>query len=596
MNTYRTPLRDQEFALFELLEYGKHCQNLNIHSVDQELSKAFLTEAGRFADQTLVPLGEISDRVGCRLEQGTVLTPPGFKEAYQSYCEAGWPQLSRSARYGGQGAPQSLALVINEIMGTPCWAWGMYAGLSQGAMHTLEVHGTQQQKQLYLPKLVSGLWTGTMCLTESHCGSDLGLLRTRAEPLADGSYAISGTKVFISSGDHDLAENIVHIVLARLPDAPEGTRGISMFLVPKWQVQPDTSLGERNAVICAALEEKMGIHGNATCELQFDGAKGWLLGEANKGLNHMFTFMNLARIGTALHGQAHAELGYQMARNYARERLQMRSLTGIKNHVGPADPIIVHPDVRRMLLTQKAIVEGLRMLNYSAALKLDETMLSSDPLVAQKASDILGLLTPITKAFSTELGFESANLALQCFGGHGYIRDWGVEQNLRDCRIATLYEGTTGIQALDLLARKVLASRGESVGLLLGEINQFVHAAKGQPRLAAYIAQLMRLQDEWRELSRLVAFRAESNPDEIGAASVDYLMYSGYLLMAYWWARAASVASKHLEESAQEGSFYRAKMATAEFYFARILPRTYMHAAAIRSGADNLMSLADSDF
>jgi alkylation response protein AidB-like acyl-CoA dehydrogenase len=596
MNNYQTPLRDQEFALFELLDYDTHCKSLNILTLDKELAKAFLAEAARFADQTVAPLGAVSDREGCRLENGDVITPPGFKEAYQLYCDAGWPQLARSNQFGGQGVPQSLGLVISEIMGTPCWAWGMYPGLSQGAMHTLEVHGTAQQKQLYLPKLVNGLWSGTMCLTESHSGSDLGLLRTRAEPLADGSYAITGTKVFISSGDHDLAENIIHIVLARLPDAPGGTRGISMFVVPKWQVDTEGNLGARNAVICTGLEEKMGIHGNATCELQFEGAQGWLLGEANKGLNHMFTFMNLARIGTALHGQAHAELGYQMARAYAHERLQMRSLTGAKNPSGVADPIIVHPDVRRMLLTQKAIVEGLRMLNYTAALKVDETMLSSDPLVAQKAGDLLGLLTPIAKAFSTELGFESANLALQCFGGHGYIRDWGVEQNLRDCRIATLYEGTTGIQALDLLARKVLGSRGESLELLLEEINSFVQANSDESRLTTYGAQLLRLQEEWRELSRLIAYRSESNPDEIGAAAVDYLMYSGYLLMAYLWAKAVAVALQQLDQSTPEAGFYQAKLATAEFYFARILPRTHMHAAAIRSGANNLMALASEDF
>ncbi|WP_062064122.1 acyl-CoA dehydrogenase C-terminal domain-containing protein [Cellvibrio sp. OA-2007] len=596
MNNYRTPLRDIDFTLFELFKYEQHCGAIGHASVDRELTGAFLGEAARFAEEVLAPLGPVGDQQGCKLIDGNVVTPSGFKQAYQQYCDAGWPTLSRSTAYGGQGLPQSLGVILSEIIGTPNWAWGMYAGLSQGAMHTIEIHGTEQQKQQYLPALISGRWTGTMCLTEAHAGSDLGLLRTRAEPQPDGSYLITGTKIFISSGDHDLAENIVHIVLARLPDAPAGTKGISLFVVPKIQLKDDGSLASVNGVSCSSLEDKMGIHGNATCVLQFEGAKGCLLGEVNKGLNHMFTFMNLARIGSGLQGLAHAEFGYQQARLYARERLQMRSLSGVKNTAGPADPIIVHPDIRRMLLTQKSLVEGIRMLSYYASIKMDVSQHSTDADERQQAVDLLGLLTPIVKAFSTEAGFESANLALQCLGGHGYIRDWGLEQNLRDCRIATLYEGTTGIQALDLLGRKVLGAGGKTLAPLIDEITQLCRSCDDTEQLAAHAAQLATLSEEWQQLSMHIARQAQQNPDEIGAAAVDYLMCSGYLVVAFLWLKAQQVALRQLAQPVADPGFYRAKLAAAEFYFARILPRTMGLIKAMESGADNLMSLASADF
>ncbi len=596
MNNYQTPLRDIDFTLFELFDYTSHCRAIGHASLDRELANAFFGEAARFAEEVLAPLSPIGDQQGCKLVDGKVITPSGFKEAYQHYCAAGWPTLSRSTAYGGQGLPQSLGVILSEILGTPNWSWGMYAGLSQGAMHTIETHGTGQQKQQYLPALISGRWTGTMCLTEANAGSDLGLLRTRAEFQADGSYLITGTKIFISSGDHDLAENIVHIVLARLPDAPAGTKGISLFVVPKILIKEDGSLAAANAVSCASLEEKMGIHGNATCVLHFEGAKGWLLGEVNKGLNHMFTFMNLARIGSGLQGLAHAEVGYQKSRLYARERLQMRSLTGVKNTAGPADPIIVHPDIRRMLLTQKSLLEGIRMLSYYANIKMDVSQHSTNPLERQKATELLSLLTPIVKAFSTEAGFESANLALQCLGGHGYIRDWGLEQNLRDCRIATLYEGTTGIQSLDLLGRKVLGSGGKTLVSLIDEINSLCRTCDGNEQLAPYVAQLATLSQEWQQLSINIASQAQHNPDEIGAAAVDYLMYSGYLVLAFLWLKAQKTALQQLASPVADPAFYRAKLATAEFYFARILPRTISLVKAMESGAGNLMSLASDDF
>lgn len=599
MNNFATPLRDIEFALFDVFDFPAHSLSLALTPLDRDLIHAILSEAARFADQELAPINQMGDSQGCQLIDGKVITPEGFKDAYRLYCDGGWPSISRAIEYGGQGLPQSLGIVINEIMGTGCWSWGMYTGLSQGAMHTIETHGTDAQKQLFLPHLISGRWTGTMCLTESQAGSDLGLLKTSAQPQADGSYAIKGTKIFISAGDHDLSDNIVHIVLARIEGAPSGVKGLSLFIVPKL-LPSDSEIAstwaERNHIKCSRLEEKMGIHGNSTCELIFEGAKGWLLGEANKGINHMFTFMNLARIGAGVQGIAHAELGYQQAREYAQSRLQMRALSGVKNPTGPADPIVVHPDVKRMLLTQKVIAEGLRMMIYDAALKMDTSLWAKAAEQRQHADNLLGLMTPIVKAFSTELGFESANLALQCFGGHGYIREWGVEQNLRDCRIASLYEGTTGIQALDLLGRKVLGTKGHLVELLQADIAAFCKLNDVNPAMSSYLQPLQATLAEWIELSRFIAQRAHRDPEELGAAAVDYLMYSGYLLMAYCWARAALAAQMAIAKGGDDAAFYHSKLKFADVYFARLLPRALAHAAAIRSGAGNLMSVSIDEF
>lgn len=595
MSNFKAPLRDIEFALFEVLHYEQHCANY-APDLDRGLVKALLEEGARFSETVLAPLSMTGDSEGCRLVDGRVVTPTGFKAAYRQYCDAGWPSLARSVEFGGQGLLQSLGIVGNELSATANYAWTMYPGLSQGAMYTIETHGSKEQKDTYLPPLISGKWTGTMCLTEAHSGTDLGLLRTKATPLGDGRYSISGTKIFISSGDHDLAENIVHIVLARLPDAPAGTKGISLFIVPKFSLNADGSVGAKNNVSCGSLEHKMGIHGNATCVLNFDGAVGALLGEAHKGLNLMFTFMNLARLGAGLQGLAHAEAGFQKSLNYARERLQMRSLTGAKNPEGIADPIIVHPDVRRMLLTQKALAEGMRMMVYFASKRIDIAQHAEDPAQRQAANDMLSLLTPIAKGFMTEVGFESANLALQCFGGHGYIKEWGVEQNLRDCRIASLYEGTTGIQALDLLGRKILLSNGNILGSFTACMQQFCEEGAQVPELLPYVESLTRLLKEWVELTSRIGERAMVNPDEVGAASVDYLMYCGYILLAYFWGRAAKVSYKALAEGRGDAKFYRAKLETARFYYERILPRTNALVTIINSGSDNLMSLAADDF
>ena len=595
MPEYKAPLRDMSFVMNEVLESGKLYQTLpGYEEATEDLMDTIVEEGAKFAENVLSPLNQTGDEEGCHWSEEGVKTPEGFAAAYQQYVDNGWPAMSADQEYGGQGMPNLLGIVINELAGTANWSWLMYPGLSHGAVKTIEEHGDDGQKEKYLAKLVAGTWTGTMCLTEAHCGTDLGMLRTKAEPQADGSYAISGTKIFISAGDHDMTENIVHIVLARLPDAPEGTKGISLFIVPKFTVNEDGSVGERNAVQCASIESKMGIHGNATCVLNFDGAKGYLIGPPNKGLNCMFTFMNTARVGTAIQGLASAELSYQGALAYAKERLAMRSLTGPKNPDGPADPIIVHPDVRRMLLTQKALGEGCRALLYFLAQQGDIVDKGNEEQ-AGAADDLMAFLTPIGKAFVTEAGFEAANLGVQVFGGHGFIREWGMEQIVRDSRISTLYEGTTGIQALDLMGRKVLGSGGK---LLLGftaMIDEFC-AANDTEEDAEFISVLKTCKDEWLELSMKIGESAMENPDEAGAAAVDYLMYSGYVTLAYFWARMAVLARQKIAAADGDTSFYEAKLFTARFYFDRLLPRTLAHKQAMLSGADNLMEMPEALF
>lgn len=596
MPDYKAPLRDIRFVMNELLESDKHYAALpGAEEATAELIDAILEEGAKFAENELAPLNRVGDTEGCRWDNGAVITPTGFKEAYAKFVEGGWPSLAHDPDLGGQGLPESLGIVINEMVGTANWSWSMYPGLSHGAMNTIEQHGTDEQKQTYLTRLIDGSWTGTMCLTEPHCGTDLGLLRTKAEPAEDGSYRISGTKIFISAGDHDMADNIVHIVLARLPDAPAGTKGISLFIVPKFNVNADGTPGERNAVACGSLEHKMGIHGNATCVMNFDGAKGFLIGPPNKGLNCMFTFMNTARLGTALQGLAHTEAGFQGSLAYARERLQMRALNGPACPDKPADPIIVHPDVRRMLLTQKAFAEGGRALIYYAAQLVDKTKHASADDKAQ-AETLLALLTPIAKAFLTEVGFESANLGLQCFGGHGYIAEWGMEQNVRDSRISMLYEGTTGIQALDLLGRKVLMSQGETLKAFTKIVHTFCKEQEGNAAMAPFVTALAQLNKEWGELTMQIGMKAMKDRDEVGAASVDYLMYSGYVVLGYFWARSALLAQQALANGSDEAAFYQAKLATAEFYYQRILPRTRTLATTMSAGAGALMQLAADDF
>jgi alkylation response protein AidB-like acyl-CoA dehydrogenase len=595
MPDYKAPVRDIRFVIHEVLESEKLYQSLpGFGEATEDLMNAIIDEGARFAENVVAPLNRSGDEEGCHWTAEGVTTPTGFKEAYRQYVDNGWPALSADAEYGGQGMPSMLGIMMNELAGTANWSWVMYPGLSHGAVNTVEAHGDAEQKSKFLTKLISGEWTGTMCLTESQCGSDLGLLRTKAEPRADGSYAITGTKIFISAGEHDMTENIVHIVLARLPDAPEGTKGISLFIVPKFNVNDDGSIGTRNTVHCASIEEKMGIHGNATCVLNFDGAKGFLIGPPNRGLNAMFTFMNTARIGTATQGLAHAELSFQGALSYAKERLAMRSLTGPKNPGGPADPIIVHPDVRRMLLTQKAFAEGSRAFLYYLAQQGD-IVASGNEEQAKAADDLMALLTPIGKAFVTEAGFEAANLGLQVYGGHGFIREWGMEQIVRDARIAMLYEGTTGIQALDLVGRKVLGSGGKLLLRFTDIIDAFC-LAHDTAEYAEFVQPLKAHTQEWINLSMKLGEAAMANADNAGAGAVDYLMYSGYVTLAYFWARMAVLAQQKIAAARGDASFYEAKVMTARFYFARLLPRTESLKITILAGADNVMAMPEELF
>jgi alkylation response protein AidB-like acyl-CoA dehydrogenase len=587
MYEYKAPLRDIRFVLEELLDCDSHYQSLPGGSqVNRELRDAIFNEAAKFSEQILAPLRRSGDEEGCSWSESGVSTPSGFIDAYRQYVDGGWPGLSMPEEFGGQGLPLSVDLVCGEFTGQANQAWAMYPGLSSGCRMTISAHGTEQQRQTYLPNMVSGNWTGTMCLTEPQCGSDLSFLKTRAAPNDDGSYAITGTKIFISAGEHDMAENIVHLVLARVPGAPEGTRGISLFIVPKFLPTADGHCGERNAVHCGSVEHKMGIHANATCVMNFDAAKGFLLGELNRGLNAMFTFMNTARIGTASQGMNHAEVALQGALNYAKEREAGRSLSGVKAPDRPADPLIVHPDVRRMLLTIRAFAEGGRAFaHYLAQLSDHEWQSHGD--TQKNAKDLLAFLTPIAKGFMTETGLEAANLGMQVYGGHGFIREWGMEQNLRDARISTLYEGTTGIQSLDLLGRKTLADGGASLQNFIAIIEadlQDMDEQFSQPLTA-------RLR-EWQSLASVIGSRVQSDLDELGAVAVDYLMYSGYVVMAWFWGRMGTLALARQQDEA----FYAMKLATAQFYFGKLLPRTLTHKACIESGVSAIMSIDDEQF
>ncbi len=597
MPTYRVPRRDMQFVLHEVFDVeNQYKQMSGAEEIDRETIDAILEEGAKFAENELAPLNRSGDEEGCQFNDGVVTTPKGFKEAYQQYVESGWPSLNTNEQYGGQGLPNLLGVVMSEMAGSANWSWAMYPGLSHGAVHTIDEHGTEEQKQTYLTKLISGEWTGTMCLTEPHCGSDLGILRTKAEPNEDGSYSITGTKIFISAGEHDLAENIVHIVLARLPDAPKGTKGISLFIVPKRMPNDDGSAGEANGVSCGSIEHKMGIKASATCVMNFEGAKGFLIGPPNKGLNCMFTFMNLARVGTAIQGVCSAEGSFQGALEYARERLAMRALSGPQKPEKEADPIIVHPDVRRMLLTQKAFAEGGRALCYFLSLQSDIEERGANEEQRKEAGDMMAILTPIAKAFLTEVGLEAANHGVQVYGGHGYISEWGMEQIVRDARISTLYEGTTGIQALDLLGRKVLMTQGALLRNFTKIIHLFCKENAENEQVKEFVEPLVELNKEWGDVTMKIGMSAMQNRDEVGGAAVDYMMYSGYITLAYIWARMAKTAQEKLAAGEGDEAFYKSKLETARFYFRRILPRTRAHHVTMTDPVSTLMSLGEEEF
>ncbi|MCF8177906.1 MAG: acyl-CoA dehydrogenase C-terminal domain-containing protein [Sulfuritalea sp.] len=591
MGQYIAPLRDMQFVLHELLDVTSELKALPAHAdVDAEIINQLLEEGGKFTSKVLFPLNHVGDREGCRLDSTTheVATPTGFKEAYRQFVDAGWPALTCDPEYGGQGLPIVVYNSFSEMLNSSNQAWYMYPGLSHGAYECLHEHGTPEQKALYLPKLVSGQWTGTMCLTEPHCGTDLGLLRSKAEPQTDGSYKITGGKIFISAGEHDMAENIVHLVLARLPDAPPGTKGISLFIVPKFIPNADGTLGARNAITCGALEEKMGIHGNSTCQMNLDEATGWLIGQPHKGLNAMFVMMNAARLGVGMQGLGLTEVAFQNALVYAKERLQMRSLSGPKAPDQPADPIIVHPDVRRMLLTAKAYAEGGRAFSSFIALMIDRELNHPDEAVRKDAGDLVTLLTPIVKAFMTDNGWIATSESMQVFGGMGFIRETGMEQYVRDARINMIYEGTNTIQSLDLLGRKILMDNGAKLKKFGALVQAFVEENGTDDAMNEFITPLADLGDKVTKLTMEIGMKAMQNPDEVGAAAVPYLRVVGHLVYSYFFARMAKIALAKLDSG---DNFYKAKLATARFYFARLLPETAMLIRQARSGAKPLLDL-----
>ena len=600
MPQYNPPLRDMQFVLHELLDVETHLRKLPPHAdIDKDTINTILEEGGKFCAEVLFPLNQVGDREGCKhsKEDGSVKTPTGFKEAYAQFVEAGWGSLGMDPDFGGQGLPHVVASAFMEMMNSSNQAWTMYPGLSHGAYNALHAFGTPEQKNTYLPKMVSGEWTGTMCLTESHAGTDLGMLKTRAEPQTDGSYAISGTKIFISAGEHDMSKNIVHLVLARLPDAPAGTKGISLFIVPKFLPDASGNPGKRNAVKCGSIEHKMGIHGNATCVMNFDGAIGTLVGAPNKGLNAMFVMMNSARLGVGMQSLGLAEVAYQNSLAYAKDRIQARSLTGPKAKDKPADPIIVHPDVRRMLLTQKAYVEAARAFSYWAGLAIDREHKHPDEKTRKENADMVALLTPVIKGFITDNGYDSTTLAMQVLGGHGYIAEWGLEQHVRDARINMIYEGTNTIQALDLLGRKVLGDMGAKLMKFGKTIQMYVAPFSEMPQMQEFIAPLTALQSELQKLTMEIGQKAMKNPDEVGAAAVPYLRILGHLVFSFAWTVSAGVAMKKLTDPAHANdAFYKTKITTARFYFAKLYPETAGLMQQARAGSASLMELEAVNF
>ncbi|HEV7372479.1 acyl-CoA dehydrogenase C-terminal domain-containing protein [Arenibaculum sp.] len=607
MPTYKAPLDDVRFVLNEVFDLGALARLPGHEEHTPDLIEAVLEEGAKLCENELFPLNQSGDEEGCRFENGVVYTPSGFKEAYRTYIEGGWTGLSADPEYGGQGLPHTVQFVMEEFISSANMSFGMYPGLSLGAYNALHRWGSEEQKRLYLPKLVDGTWSGTMCLTEPHCGTDLGMIRTRAVPDGGGDgdggggYRITGTKIFISAGEHDLTENIVHLVLAKLPDAPEGTRGISLFVVPKFLPRADGTPGARNGVACGAIEHKMGIKASATCVLNFEDAKGWLVGEPHKGMRAMFTMMNAARLAVGIQGLGLAEISYQNAVAYARDRLQGRALSGARAPDRPADPIIVHPDVRRSLLTMRAYNEGARALAAWIGLSIDRAERDPDPDARQEADDLVALMTPVVKAFFTDCAFEATNLGVQIHGGHGYIRDYGMEQYVRDARITQIYEGANGIQALDLVGRKLPQNMGRLLRHFFHPVGRHLEERMEDEGLAEFVLPLLKAFTKLQQATALVAQRGLADPEEAGAASSDYLRMFGLVALGFMWLRMAETARRRLAEEAAGGAggrdaFYEAKIKIARFYFAKLLPQVNALFITVNAGAKPLMDVEAEAF
>ena len=596
MTTYSAPLRDFRFVLNDLLAIENHRNLPGFEDASTDVVDAILDEGAKVCEEVVFPLNASGDAEGCRFDDGVVTTPPGFKQAFATYAAGGWIGLDADPAYGGQGLPYVLASAMGEMLSSAGLAFATYPGLTSGAYHAIEAHGTEAQKETYLPKLASGAWAGTMNLTEPQCGTDLGLIRTRAEPHEDGSYRITGTKVFITGGEHDLTENIVHLVLARIPGGPEGIKGISLFIAPKFVPAANGALGARNAVSCGSIEHKMGLKASATCVMNYEGATATLLGEPHKGMRAMFTMMNAARLSVGLQGLGVSELAHQNAVAYAKERLQGRAIAGAATPDDPADPIIVHPDVRRMLMTMRAFSEGARALALWTALQLDLARKHPDAEARRDAEDLVGLLTPVVKAYLTDTGFECVNLGVQCFGGHGYIRETGMEQLVRDARITQLYEGTSGIQALDLVGRKMPAHFGRALRQFFHPVAEFLEAHAAEPALKEYVPPLAKSFARLQQASAWLGEKGLADPDQAAAGASDTLKMFGLVALGYLWARTAVIAHERLDAGAEEADFYEAKLATAHFFMARVLPETSSLLSKITSGADPVMALKAEAF
>ncbi len=595
MASYKAPLRDMRFVLFELMGGDNLAELPGFEDFTRDLIDPVLEEAAKVCEEVLQPINLSGDEEGCTFENGVVRTPKGFKEAYDTFREGGWTSIACDPAYGGQGLPESVNTLVMEMICSSNLSFGMYPGLSHGAYVALHEFGTEALRNTYLPKLVDGTWSGTMCLTEPHCGTDLGLMRTKAIPQDDGSCKITGTKIFISAGEHDLTKNLLHLVLGRLPDAPKGIKGISLFIVPKFLVKEDGTPGPQNGVSCGSIEHKMGIKASSTCVMNFDDATGWLIGEPNKGMRAMFAMMNTARLGVGMQGLGLMEASYQGAVAYARERLQGRALSGAKHPDKPADPIIVHPDVRRMLLTQRAYGEGSRALAAWCAWNLDLAEHHPDAAVRQEADDLVALLTPIIKSLLTDLGYDATNMGMQVLGGHGYIREHGMEQYVRDCRISQIYEGTNGVQALDLVGRKLSAHGGRYLRRFFHPVAAYIEANAGNKALAEFIGPLAKALTRLQQATAQVARTGLANPDEAGAAASDYLRLFGLTALAYQWTRMAEVSLPKLGADDPDG-FYAAKVATARFFTERLLPQTSGLFAAVMAGGKSMMAFEEAAF